>query len=300
MRLDRDSYVPGEPILLLLDFQNHSDKVYIREPGRSVEPKPYDNLDHGTEYNLQAVLKGPHGFVQTWRPRFRKNPNARVHTSSSFWVYPHERQQCTIILSRVFRPTAPGKYKLNWTLELPIRDRKLPLDRPSKGLRLEAEGTARIRVVAANRDILEKRADALLAEAQEEKRYYVPSLFILATMPPDIALPRLRRFFNLKNTKKVNGLFRAAVHALAYVDTKEAVDLILEVVEWTREFDKVHHQLPQSDRDDGYATLSECGSSLANMYYMTNNREVWRYLRTRLPRHQLQDPRRIEPKIPST
>ncbi len=234
--------------------------------------------------------------------RARANPNATPFTLQPLHLFPHKRKQCAIILSRVFQPSAPGEYELAWELDVPIeenRERSIP-GPPLEHHRVGAEGTARIRVVAASREALEKRADALLAEAQQEKGWDVPSLFILATMPPDIALPRLRRFFNLKNRHEPHGQLEGAVHALPYVDTKEAVDLILEVVEWTREFDKVHHQLPQSDRDDGYATLSECGRSLANMYYMTNNREVWRYLRTRLPRHQLQDPRKIEPKIPST
>ncbi len=78
VRLDGDSYMRGEPILLLLDFQNHSDKWFMSDlelmAGNELggfRAAPFDDLDEGMEHALQAVLKGPHGFVQTWRPRSR-------------------------------------------------------------------------------------------------------------------------------------------------------------------------------------------------------------------------------------
>ncbi len=157
----------------------------------------------------------------------------------------------------MFRPEEPGEYQLNWTLDVPIRHQKLPLDRPSTGLRVEAEGIAKIRVRAADREALERRADALLAEAQETKHWQVLSLYFLATMPPDIAIPRFRRFLNLKNTKKHNGQFEIAVRALVYVDTKEAVDLIAEVNKWTFQFNKVNHNSPpQTSRTRGSASIA--------------------------------------------
>ncbi len=301
VRLDRDSYVAGEPILLLLEFENHSDKRYLGDL-QNVPGKGISDLDGGMEYALRAVLKGPDGFVQTWRPRFRRNPNTPRCTLQPLIVWPHEREQCTIILSRVFRPTAPGEYELNWTLDVPIRDSKLPLDRPSKGLRVEAEGTAKLRVGAANREALEKRADALLAEAQREKVFYVPSLFFLATMPPDIAMPRFRRFFNLKNTKKQNGRFAIAVHALVYVDTKEAFDLIVEVDKWTYQFSGSDQQPPKSSRHKGYMIHREAITSLGRMYCMTNKPELWRYIRKSLQQLApglLNEPE-ITPNPPST
>ncbi len=74
VRLDRHSYVAGEPILMLLEFLNHSDKTYKREHGD--ENGQVLDLHEGTEYDLRAVLKGPTGYVQTWRPRFRRRRNA--------------------------------------------------------------------------------------------------------------------------------------------------------------------------------------------------------------------------------
>ncbi len=277
VRLDRDSYIPGEPILMLLEFENHSNKTYEREH-RDENGQVFD-LHEGTEYDLQAVLKGPGGYVQSWRPRFRRRRNALGYGAPTLPFRPHKRTQCTIILSRVFRPTAPGEYQLNWTLEVPVKDFDYPLDRPSKGLRVEAEGIAKIRVGAANREALEKRADALLADAQVDKGWFVPSLSFLATMPPDIAVRRFRRFFNLKNTKKPNGQFEGAMHSLVYVDTKEAVDLIAEVNKWTFQFNKINHNAPpQTFQDVGFGIHCESIHALENMYYTTDKPEIRRHI----------------------
>ncbi len=125
VRLDRDSYLPGEPILLLLDFQYHGDKVCYRNPDEA-QRQEMANLDGGTEHDLTAVLKGPGGYVRTWRPRYRRY-EPLGWTNPSFPTWAHERTRQTIILSRVFQPSAPGDYQLDWSLNVLIEEFARPI-----------------------------------------------------------------------------------------------------------------------------------------------------------------------------
>ncbi len=100
-----------------------------------------------------------------------------------------------------------------------------------------------------------------------------------------------------------HGKLAYAAHALTYVDTKEAVDLIADVNKWTYQFDNNRSRPGRFDK--GRTIYGDSIQALQNMYYTTNKPEIERHIIKKMggvAPHLLRKPdkRQKKPNIPST
>lgn len=270
--LERTTVMVGEPIVMLVHFYNATTSEYtkgiVSEGGRIL-------LDEGDiEVALKATLTSPNSSKASWRARYKRHPQV-LDVLVPIIRFPAKRTTTRpVYLSRVFQPEAVGDYELAWQIRLPVRATDDDEDRFAEG-----EGTLRFRVERRDERYLAKRADELLDAAWKSAYHDSHALQSLATIAPDVAVTRFRRYLQEptpKGQKRSRDTDRA-IHNLIYLDTTAAVDLIGDMLRSSYK----DGQAP-TPHQPGYVLYFRAIDTLLDMHSTTEREEIRKHIRATL------------------
>lgn len=239
-KMDKVSYMSGEPMQFLMTFQNDSaDEIDVScafDDGDRYEGTPT------MEDVFNASLHGPKGYERSWfQPYYFHYPTI---SSPAIRLDPRTSENRAFVISRVFRDLSPGKYTLTWRVDTRSRVGDTAVGaQQGEGTPLIAAGKCEFVVTERDQKDLEALADELIAKAESGN-----SLSLLSTMPSELALPRFKSYIgdlgristltfedardSWKHKDGAIPFYGDALHELIFFDNREAVDFLGAV--WKR------------------------------------------------------------------